>query len=71
MSGVSQEKVEAFQENLTKNMKYLSFFSNPFEQRLEMWNMNLVYCDGFTYSGTQGYLDGTWYFQESDDEDDD
>ena len=41
---------------------------NPFETPIEMWNMNLVYCDGDSYSGTQGYLDGAWYFEEAVDE---
>ena len=41
---------------------------NPFETPIEMWNMNLVYFDGASYAGTQGYLDGAWYFEESVDE---
>ena len=40
---------------------------NPFETPIEMWNMNLVYCAGTGYAGTQGYLDGEWYFY-SDEE---
>ena len=40
---------------------------NPFEEDLGMWNMNLVYCDGTGYSGTQGYLDGAWYFDQDED----
>ena len=41
---------------------------NPYETPIEMWNMNLVYFDGANYAGTQGYLDGAWYFEEADDE---
>ena len=40
---------------------------NPFETELGMWNMNLVYCDGAGYSGTQGYLDGAWYYETGED----
>ena len=40
---------------------------NPFETELGMWNMNLVYIDGAGYAGTQGYLDGAWYFENGDE----
>ena len=40
---------------------------NPFEQELGMGNMNFVYCSGTGYEGTQGYLEGDWYFQDGDD----
>lgn len=39
---------------------------NPFETELGMWNMNLVYINGAGYAGTQGYLDGAWYFENGD-----
>lgn len=41
---------------------------NPFERELGMWDLNMVYCDGDGYAGTQGYLDGMWYFEEGEDE---
>lgn len=41
---------------------------NPYETPIEMWNMNLVYYDGANYAGTQGYLDGAWYFEEIEDD---
>ena len=45
----------------------VNFSLNPFDTELGMWNMNLVYIDGAGYSGTQGYLDGDWYFQTEED----
>ena len=49
-------------------LKLVNSSLNPFETPIEMWNMNLVYYDGARYAGTQGYLDGAWYFEESVDE---
>ena len=46
-------------------LKLVNSSLNPFETPIEMWNMNLVYYDGARYAGTQGYLDGAWYFEES------
>ena len=36
---------------------------NPYDHELGMWDLNMVYCDGTGYAGTQGYLDGDWYYQ--------
>lgn len=41
---------------------------NPFEEDIGPWNMNMVYCDGAGYAGTQGYLDGAWYFGQEEEE---
>lgn len=48
-------------------VEMVNFSLNPFDTELGMWNMNLVYIDGAGYSGTQGYLDGDWYFQTEED----
>ncbi len=44
-------------------LKMLNTRLNPLERELGMWDLNMVYCDGSGYSGTQGYLDGDWYYQ--------
>ena len=40
---------------------------NPFEQELTMANTNFIYWNGTSYEGTQGYIDGAWYFQTGEE----